>query len=173
MEPRATLSLEVLGVLLAGGEGELSVIRTTCWVGISAGAVLFLPVGMEILSSTPAGESGGVFSSGLLRAGTSRLHLMAGSVLSSFPKTVRPPLKREPGRLRAAKCALTFSPLGDLEEERVRRGRRAVTANIEYLYIRNYGTDNDRIFEYTIFSRTLYSNLRFFLVILCHFVVIL
>ena len=39
----------------------------------------------------------------------------------------------------------------------------SVTSNIEYLYIRNYGTDNDRIFEYTIFSRTLYSNLRFFL----------
>jgi len=49
----------------------------------------------------------------------------------------------------------------------------SVTANIEYLYIRNYGTDNDRIFEYTIFSRTLYSNLRGFLVILCRFVVIL
>jgi hypothetical protein len=48
-----------------------------------------------------------------------------------------------------------------------------VTANIKYLYIRNYGTDNDRIFEYTIFSRTLYSNLRGFLVILCRFVVIL
>jgi hypothetical protein len=66
---------------------------------------------------------------------------MAGSVLSSFPKTVRPPLKREPGRLRAAKCALTFSPLGDLEEERVRRGRRAAgpsalaarTLSVEFL----------------------------------------
>jgi hypothetical protein len=33
------------------------------------------------------------------------------------------------------------------------RGRRGcVTANIEYLYIRNYGTDNDRIFKYTIFQ---------------------
>ncbi len=51
--------------------------------------------------------------------------------------------------------------------------RGSVTANIEYLYIRNYGTDNDCIFEYTIFSRTLYSNLRGFLVILCRFVVIL
>jgi hypothetical protein len=83
-----------------------------------------------------------LFLSCLSRAGTSRSHPVAGSGLSSFPKTVRPPLKREPGRLRAAKCVLTFSPCGDLEEERVvQRGRRAAgpsalaahTLSVEFL----------------------------------------
>ena len=69
---------------------------------------------------------------------------------------------------------LSVTPAQHMGGGSLERGRRGcVTANIEYLYIRNYGTDNDRIFEYTIFSRTLYSNLRGFLVILCRFVVIL
>ena len=40
-----------------------------------------------------------------------------------------------------------------------------VTANIESLYIRNYELTMT-VFKFKIFSRTLYSNLRVFLVIL-------
>ncbi len=41
----------------------------------------------------------------------------------------------------------------------------SVTANIEYAVYSKLRTDDDRIFEFKIFSRTLYSNLRLFLVI--------
>jgi sensor histidine kinase YesM len=47
-----------------------------------------------------------------------------------------------------------------------------VTANIESLYIRNYEVTMT-VFKFKIFSRTLYSNLRVFLVILWSFLVIL
>ncbi len=60
------------------------------------------------------------------------------------------------------RCAAQAMAAADEAAADAERIKRAVTANIEYLYIQNYGTDNDRIFEYTIFSRTLYSNLRVF-----------
>ncbi len=46
-----------------------------------------------------------------------------------FPRTLKSPSKREPGRLSSARWSLTFSPCGDREVLRVlRRGRMTVDA---------------------------------------------
>jgi hypothetical protein len=115
MELGAVLSSEVAG-LSRNDEGVgLLLILTTGWACCSGGNVPLLRIGTMIPSLTPMGESGGACSWVFSNVGTPRTHRLSRSSCPSFPRAVKPPSKRELGRLSLVSWTLMLSPRGDLE----------------------------------------------------------